>query len=1250
MASTIHNLISQGVWQHQPTPGDGHCLLHAVILSWKLQLPGVTVPTYESIKTDIYVETIQNIHRYLPFIEGGKISLLKDLSRYLLQKHYNSPYGDILPFVVANVFSLELIIINENRQGHIEVYNISPVTSVNIMLTIHRHNEHYSGICLNKVVNLTTSVNISPSNKLHHIENRSPTTLFTERPQLNSVITYSAEQLKTLETKYIPIKRTVRKILFTMQLWKPKANTSENNTHKLRNEKRIKLTLIDNSENTVPEASYKPPEQQLPVIIRHRRHPSQIARGVNGSNLIHIHQECWDLPVNKHLFNIGLINARSAKQQDMNADKPTEIHDLIIDQNLDVLVITETWFKGNDLDQACIDAITPNGYDLQHVPRPNKHGGGLAIIYHCSLHVSSLEVSHFESFESFTTNIRHTNTSLCLTAIYRPPQKSQSQFLSDFSDLLEQHSSKQQNSIIMGDFNFRVNSLQHTAGQSFLTMLDSLNFQQLVQEPTHKNGNTLDLVICSTMSALLINVVGIDWSVSSDHGAVLCSVNLPKPVRSRRKISVRKWREIDVGCFNHDIATHSMSNNQSHDSLSKYNLILQQLVEQHAPCKTITITERPSTPWYTCEVRHAKTLCRKYERRWQKTGLTIDYDLYIAQRSNLALVRDRAKSDYIGRKLSEATSSKDTFAVLNTLLHKKAYHPLPNHSNLSELTENFAAYFKDKIDTVRQVFLDTQDPPNIVPSISISSMDTFREVTENEISKMIATSACKSCTIDPVPTWLLKKCPSVVPLLCNIVNDSLKAGEMPSQLKEAHVIPALKKSSLDRNEFKNYRPISNLAYTSKLIERAVSSQLKDYCARNKINICFQSAYREFHSTETALIRVQNDLLKAVDIQGGAVLVLLDLSAAFDTIDHTVLLQTLQHHMGLTGTALAWFNSYLSDRHQSVKIGRTLSRQRQLAYGVPQGSVLGPQLFSIYTSPLHNVIEACNMSYHLYADDTQLYLAFNPKCATSVTNMRQVIANCTSAIGKWMHSHYLKLNNDKTELLVLTRPSLTTSIIPTLEICGTTVNSTACVKDLGVYYDHLLRMDTHVRTVCKKAFYQLHLIRKVRRFISEDTARTFVQANVTSLMDYCNGLLVGLPASLLNLLQRVQNSAARVVKQLPRACHITPVLKDLHWLPVKYRVDYKILLLTFKALHGLAPDYINDLLKPYHPSRTLRSSDDNLLTVPTSRIKSFGGRTFEITAPTLWNNLPFNLRQITSLQVFKKTLKTYLFKEAFATIL
>ena len=202
-----------------------------------------------------------------------------------------------------------------------------------------------------------------------------------------------------------------------------------------------------------------------------------------------------------------------------------------------------------------------------------------------------------------------------------------------------------------------------------------------------------------------------------------------------------------------------------------------------------------------------------------------------------------------------------------------------------------------------------------------------------------------------MPTSLLRQClDEIAPYITDIVNASLETGLVPQSFKQAIVKPLLKNSGLDPDNLKNYRPVSNLPFVSKILEKVVLEQLSNHIARNGLQVCFQSAYRQHHSTETALLRIVNDLLQVIDKGKSTILTLLDLSAAFDTLDHDILLGRLRNTFGVSDTALNWFHSYLHERKQVVSIGRSQSKEQNILYGVPQGSVLGPVLFVLYTTP------------------------------------------------------------------------------------------------------------------------------------------------------------------------------------------------------------------------------------------------------------------------------------------------------------
>ena len=524
-------------------------------------------------------------------------------------------------------------------------------------------------------------------------------------------------------------------------------------------------------------------------------------------------------------------------------------------------------------------------------------------------------------------------------------------------------------------------------------------------------------------------------------------------------------------------------------------------------------------------------------------------------------------------------------------------------------------------------------------------------MTQEQMRKIIMDSPTKSCSLDPVPTWLLKSCiDEFLPIITEIVNCSLACGTFPSKLKRALVVPLLKKADLLPDEFKSYRPVSNLKFLSKTIERVYCSILVDHLNLHGLLDKYQSAYRKNHSTETALLRVVNDILRAVDADGGAILILLDLSAAFDTIDHEKLLFLLEHKFGVTGLALQWVRTYLADRSQTVSIGEAVSEVLNLLFGVPQGSVLGPVLFICYSTPLGEIIRHHDLDYHLYADDTQNYIAFKPKCYTSTVVAMEKAEACVEDIRLWMQQNLLKLNDDKTELIVILPKNVEPVFPVSITIGGhTTVPATeepdppGPPRNLGVYMDSSLTFEKHAKKTLKSANYNLYSIGKIRRLLSQANAEKLVNALVTSRLDYCNGVLFGAKKSVIKSLQRSQNHAARVLTFSRKRDHITPILKKLHWLPVSQRINFKILLVTFKALNGFAPAYLKDLLVPYSSARdTRRSKNKPRLQLPAKLKATFGERAFSYAAPRLWNALPDSIQTKDSVDSFKKDLKTFLF--------
>ncbi|KAL9951813.1 hypothetical protein ACROYT_G044545 [Oculina patagonica] len=405
----------------------------------------------------------------------------------------------------------------------------------------------------------------------------------------------------------------------------------------------------------------------------------------------------------------------------------------------------------------------------------------------------------------------------------------------------------------------------------------------------------------------------------------------------------------------------------------------------------------------------------------------------------------------------------------------------------------------------------------------------------------------------------------------------------------------------------------------------------------------KSAYKQYHSTETAMIKVQDDILRAIDNNCCVILLLLDLSAAFDTVDHRILLDRLSQRFGIVDNALEWFRSYLSDRHQVVKVNGSQSSRRKLRCGVPQGSVLGPILFLLYTSPLGDIMRYHQVKFHLYADDTQLYLTFKSSPEMAKTAMEA----CVRDIDTWMTANMLKMNRDKTELLVLKARHRPLPPLTSISVCDEDIDLSSKARNIGVIFDTSMSMENHITAICKSAFYHLRNISRIRKYLSFHTAEMLVHAFVSSRLDFCNSLLFGLPKQTLKKLQHVQNVAARIVTLTRKCEHITPVLYNLHWLPIEERIIFKLLLITFKCLMGLAPTYLSDMIKRYVPRRNLRSMNGHRLDDVAYNLRSYGFRAFSVASPQLWNALPLEIRSCNGISEFKRKLKTHLFRKAFS---
>ena len=953
-------------------------------------------------------------------------------------------------------------------------------------------------------------------------------------------------------------------------------------------------------------------------------------------------------------------------------NKALSVADFVIENSIDVLALTETWL-GAGTDQLVLNDLTPPGYGFHHIPRQDgRRGGGVGVLFRSSLSLkvtSSTADRKYSQFEHIDACLGNQDCDMKLCVVYRPPPSRAnklklSEFFEEWPKYLEKLSTSPTEMIITGDLNFHLDLPSHPDTLRFNSILESYGLKQHVSKPTHVSGHTLDVVITRESCTLLkvtpsVSDPGLgdaNGRSTGDHCAILFQIRLNKPPKVRKKVTYRKLKEIQVPDFKTSVAESPVLRDIStslEEMVETYNRGLRDIVDSYAPLCSKIITLRPNTAWYSEALRDAKREKRRRERIWRRSKLTVHKELFKDQCRVVNKCLYTAKQSYFSDKISDCgRDQKQLFKLTKTLMGDNGSTILPSHDSSVEVAELFISFFTTKITSIRDKIHETTGSGNVMEVMSYESpfegqpIDEFEPATEEEILKIISKAPTASCDLDPAPTWLIKQSiDPLVPLFTSIVNKSLAEGNVPRSFKNALVRPLLKKQGLDKEVLKNYRPVSNLPFVSKVLERVVAKRLDAHLDVNKLHDTYQSGYRRFHSTETALLKTHTDILEALDKGSMAVLIMLDLSAAFDTLDHKILLKRLHGSFGVHQHAFKWFQSYLSNRSQCVAVDAQKSSVKLIECGVPQGSVLGPKLYCIYTKPVGRIVDKFGLSHHIYADDTQAYTIIKPTDNFDAT--ASTIESCVSEIKIWMNSNLLKLNDDKFEFIIfhpkhrsLPRDELSISIQ------GMTFTSATHVKNLGVVQDSCLTMEKHVNAITKACYHNIRKIGRIRRFLTPDACRSLVQALVISRLDYANILLYGLPQKLIGRLQRLQNSAARLITRTPRRHHITPILMELHWLPADIRPVYKVILYTYKALHDCAPPYVRELLEPYQPTRSLRSASKSLLRVPKYVTATYGSRSFKVSAAQLWNDLPEDLKETSSLNCFKRLLKTHLFKSAY----
>ncbi len=947
-------------------------------------------------------------------------------------------------------------------------------------------------------------------------------------------------------------------------------------------------------------------------------------------------------------LNFGLCNIRSLKKNH------TTSTDFVDSHKIGILSLTETWLTNSET-QSLLSEVTPPGFDLLHNPRVGRTGGGVGLLVHKSFDPYRLSTPNFNTFECIVVQTKMANSSyLNFATVYRPPATSMPRFLEQFSEFLELLQSYSVPTVISGDFNIYAECSTYPSDQ-FHQLLKDRFLTQHIKFPTNLYDHTLDLVITPDDFDLVSDVKKSDCL--TDHFAITCHINLATTISQvRTNISYRCYGKIDRDKMINDLNCSDLIKCPTSSAgalYDQYHDMLVRLLDLHAPLKSKKSCV--SIPWFDQAIVEAKRVRRALELQWRKHKTSFTRSCFRKQVNVVSHMIAKAKRQFYTDSINDTKDDpKKLWKTLNTILHRKHESVLPEHSSAKSLADRFADFFIEKISKIQATF-SSNETFQVNPSKApVSFLDGFSVVSEDEVRKVINSSPTKSCSLDPWPTFLVKEYLDILIVpITKMVNLSLSEGIFPERFRNAIITPLHKKHGLPKDDLKSYRPVSGLGFISKVIERVVASQLNNHVVKNGLENKYQSAYRTGHSTETALLKLKNDIHLNMAENRPTAVILLDLSAAFDTINQTSLIDRLSSWFGVRKVALKWFTSYLSDRSQSVKVNTSVSNSTNLECGVPQGSVLGPILFSLYTAPLSTIISGYDCIKHLlYADDTQLYISLTPSNAsTAIAELQK----CLKSVQAWMAANKLKLNPDKTEFIVFGSEAQrkTLSTFFPIDILDNKLTPSDTVRNLGVKLDSSLNMAQHISDVIKSCYYHIKDLRRIRRHLTKSVAITLSNALVGSKIDYCNSLFHGITDKQMRRLQGVQNTLCRIVTRTSRYSSITGPMMSLHWLPIKFRIRFKINLLTYRVYNTHYPVYLESCIQPYKSPYPTRLSDPvrHTLDVPYFQYKKHNSfvqlkNSFAYTAPRLWNSLNETCRSAPSVGAFRARLKTYLWAQAY----
>lgn len=920
---------------------------------------------------------------------------------------------------------------------------------------------------------------------------------------------------------------------------------------------------------------------------------------------------------NLNLAHFNCCSINPASQQ----VKLDELRSMMRHKNLSVVGLSETWLKGRTGSKGSSDrSVAINGYKIIRNDRmTSTAGGGVAMYVRKSMKTRVVAKSAGSSIEYLFVEITSLSVRSLVGVVYRPPNADNLPTLDSlFSVLFSSYNSV----IVMGDFNH--NLLDVNISNMLESFLSGFNLSVIHNhKATHFTPNRRDSLLdyFVTNSRSRLQSTGQFWVPSiSHHACIYASFDFSTEIRNE-SFQYYDYKSIDIASLDDKLLTMDFSRMYTSTDvdiqIDTLNSNILSLFHEFTPLRTVKRRKvNGEPPWYTPFVKQACQLRDLAFGAFRMSRRDVDWKVFCRQRNIANQAIHKSKKNF-GCNLFRYGQS-------NSAMWKKV-------RELGVLKEKLFDCVEISADSFCQHFAEVQSERSgqrtDVGLVEPSNAFAFRGVDEEDILKAVYLIRSNAMGIDQISLKFIKIIlPSISAHVKHLVNTVFSTSTFPEAWKVAVVKPISK--VLDPTDIKDFRPISLLPVLSKVFEMIARDQMVNFMSANQSLTIFQSAYKFNHSAPSAVLHVTEDMERSIERKEVTTLVLLDFSKAFDSISHVILCHKLKSQFAFSSFACDLIFSYLTNRSQCVDVGKERSCLRPLFSGVPQGSVLGPLLFSAYINDVTSVLKFCTP--HLYADDLQIYLS-GP--LDQLTRRTAEINSDLSSISGWAIENKLKLNPCKSQALTISSEAIDI-VKPHIELNGEVVPFFRKVRNLGIIMNERLDWDSHIESICGKVYGALRTLRTAKHYLPLFLRRKLVISLVIPHFLYGDIIFSNCSGAARYKLHLCFNACLRFIHSIRKFDHISHVADSIFGCSLWDYYNYRTLIFLRKVMVSHQPEYIfNDLV-------FASSNRTKNLIIPTHTTARMNG-TFRVRSARLWNGLPHHVKSLDTLPTFKQACRNHL---------